>query len=444
MALEPRGEAPAAHHFMIIKALQDIADGVDDRLMIFLPPGAAKSTYASKLFPSYLLAQGRVNIIAASYNAELAEDFSRDVQGFANENSEILGYRPTNDNRKLWRTSLGGVYRAAGVDSGITGRRADIVIIDDPIKGRSEADSLKHRDTAWRWYRAEVIPRLRPGARIVVIQTRWHPDDLAGRLLKDQETGGDQWRVIDLPALARPGEIDPLGRQPGQALWPEWEDEEALARKRRAIGEIEFSCLFQQEPLVSAGLLFQPEKVEILSAAPVCDSVVRGWDLAATEQVGSGDPDWTVGLKLGRRKGGLGFVILDMVRLRGGPEHVEEAIINTAKQDKFPTKVGLPQDPGQAGKAQIKYLTSRLSGHVVVSSPESGSKETRAAPVAAQMNVGNFAMVEAPWNQAVLDELRYFPHGAKKDIVDALSRAFEMCDDLKSDIWSRLGARVNR
>jgi len=445
-ALHRFGQEPAAHHWLIIEALQEVFDGITDRLLIQLPPGSAKSTYGSKLFPAFYLTKGRKDIIAASYNSKLAEDFSQDVQRFVLEDQDVLGYRPTSDAKELWRTSLGGVYRAAGAGSGITGRRADLFLIDDPIKGRAEADSATTRERVWNWYRAEVIPRLKPGAAIVLIQTRWHPDDLAGRLLQEQENGGDRWKVLDLPALARGPDPDgnprpdPLGRKPGEALWPGWEDEEAIARKRRAIGEIEFSCLYQQEPLVSSGLLFQPEKIEVVEVEPPCDAKGRGWDLAATSQVGSRDPDWTVGLKLGRLRDGR-FCILDMVRLRGGPQDVEAAIVNTSNADKFPCAVGLPQDPGQAGKAQIAYLVGRLKGHKVITSPESGSKETRAAPVASQVNVGNFLMVKAPWNSVLIEELRYFPHGAKKDIVDALSRAFSLLDNPKGDIWMRLAQK---
>lgn len=447
LALHPRGEAPAAVHWLIIDALQDVYDGACDRLMLLLPPGHAKSTYASRLFPAFYLQKGRKDIIAASYASDLAEDFSTDVQAFALEHQDVLGYRPRSERKKLWRTTLGGTYRAAGVGSGITGRRADLALLDDPLKGRAEADNPDQRDKLHAWYRAEVVTRLKPGGAIVLIQTRWHPDDLAGRLL--QEPDAAQWRVIQLPALAYGPDDngvvphDPLGRLPGQALWPEWEDEAALARKRMpsGVGEVEFQCLYQQNPLVGSGLLFRTEKIEVLPAAPPCEAQARGWDLAATSQIGGRHPDWTVGLKLGRRRGGNGFVILDMVRFRGPPEAVEEAIINTANQDKFPTKVGLPQDPGQAGVAQAKYLTGRLRGHSVIVSRETGSKHIRATPVASQVNVGNVAMVEAPWNRELIEELRYFPHGPKDDIVDALSRAFGLLDNPKSDIWTRLAGK---
>lgn len=452
-ALEPIQQFPARHHHLVISELQAVADGLTDRLMIFMPPGSAKSTYATKLFPAWLLNRHlpgtkgkRWNIITASYNSDLAEDFSGEAQQYARDNADIVQYRPTTPNRALWRTTEGGMVRAVGVNSGIAGRRADLVLIDDPARDRAEVDQVQHRDKAWQWYRSSIIPRLRPGARIVLITTRWHPDDMAGRLLEQGREMGRPWKVVELPALAfdpadfpddDPPPPDPLGRKPGEALWPEYEDAAALQRKREEIGEIEFQCLFQQRPLVSAGLLFDVSKIPVLEAEPPVEAAVRGWDLAGTEQVGTRNPDWTVGLKLGRLKSG-GLVVMDVVRMRGRPEDVDAAIVNTAGQDSYRIKISIPKDPGQAGIAQSQYLAKRLAGKSVVFTPESGSKATRAAGIASQINVGNVSIVRGAWNAAFLEELRYFPHGAKKDQVDALSRAYAMLDGSSTGIWGRI------
>jgi hypothetical protein len=155
--------------------LQRVADGLCDRLMIFMPRGHGKSRYASILFPLWFMAQADgQDVIGASYNAELAEDFSLQAIRMAQENAATLGYSLIDESRKLWHTSKRGTYRAAGAGGGITGRRADLFIIDDAIRGREDADSDKLRDKVWSWYRAEVITRLKPGARIVLINTRWH------------------------------------------------------------------------------------------------------------------------------------------------------------------------------------------------------------------------------------------------------------------------------
>ena len=169
-------------------------------------------------------------------------------------------------------------------------------------------------------------------------------------------------------------------------------------------------------------------KIDVVEGAPADMGSVRAWDLAATADGDGRDPDWTVGLRLGREASGR-FLVLDVVRLRGGPHEVEEAIVATAHQDGRAVPIGLPQDPGQAGKHQVAWLAGRLAGHRVVASAETGAKLTRALPVAAQAEAGNLRLLRGRWNRALLDELRDFPHGRKDDQVDALSRAFSMLAD---------------
>ena len=303
----------------------------------------------------------------------------------------------------------------------ITGRRADLVLIDDPVKSQAEADSAAARAHLWQWYQSDLISRLKPGGRVVLIMTRWHEDDLGGRLLAEQAAGGDRWRVLRLPALAETD--DPLGREAGAPLWPEWETHEALARKRRIIGERAWAALYQQRPRPPEGLLFRTDAITLLDAAPRPLARVRAWDLAASIARPGFDPDWTVGLRLLKDDAGR-FIVDDIVRLRGGPHEVEQAILACAERDGRETTILLPQDPGQAGRAQVLYLTRKLAGYHIVSGPESGAKVTRASPVASQAACGNLAIVKAPFTRALLEELRDFPAGSKDDQVDALSRAF--------------------
>lgn len=284
--------------------------------------------------------------------------------------------------------------------------------LDDPIKSSLEADSAPARDRLWDWYRSDLLTRLRPGGRIVIVMTRWHPDDIGGRLL----AGSDAWRTLRLPALAEPD--DPLGRSEGQPLWPEWEGAEAINRKRLALGDRAFSALFQQSPTAPGGRLFRPDRITIRDDDPAGPSV-RAWDLAASTR---GNPDWTVGLRLIRTE--QGFHVSDVVRLQGEPHAVEAAIRRTAELDGRTVSISLPQDPGQAGRHQATWLTGRLAGYRVDASPETGSKETRASPVASQVNAGNVSLARAAWNGPFLEELQDFPAGAKDDQVDALSRAF--------------------
>lgn len=424
LALADRGQAPAPHHRLLLAELNAVAVGHTDRLMLLLPPGSAKSTYASLLFPPWWLAQNPgSSIIATSHTASLARHFGRGVRALIDQHAARLGYTLDPNSRAAhnFATSTNAEYFATGVRGPITGRRADLILIDDPVKSQAEADSPAARDHLWSWYRSDLVTRLKPGGRIVLIMTRWHPDDLGGRI----QNGSDTWRTLRLPALAEPG--DPLGRILGEPLWPEWETAEALARKRAIVGERAFAALFQQSPTLRTGRLFHPAKIPILTE-PGLGLTVRAWDLAATAETSGRDPDYTVGLKLTRDANGA-FCILDVIRLRGGPHEVEQAILDAAAGDGPLIPIGLPQDPGQAGRAQIRYLTARLAGYRVLASPETGAKETRAMPAASQANAGNLALRRAPWNRALLEELQDFPHGAKDDQVDALSRAFAMLTD---------------
>ena len=416
LALAPQGLVPARHHLLLMEALEAVSAGSVDRLMVLMPPGSAKSTYASLLFPPWFLSRHPwAQVIAVSHTAGLAEGFGRGVRGLVTEHGARLGYRLDPASRAAGRfgTSRGGSYFATGVRGPVTGRRADLLLIDDPVKGQAEADSARVRDATWDWYRSDLVTRLRPGGRIVLVMTRWHPDDLGGRLLE----AGESWRVLRLPALAEPG--DPMGRQPGEALWPEWEGAAALERRRLALGDRAFSALYQQAPVRAGGGLFQVGRVAVSDQA-LAGPAVRAWDLAATE----GGGDWTVGVRLVAGEGA--WQVSDVVRLQGGPEAVVAAIRRTAEADGLGVPIGLPQDPGQAGRAQVGYLAGRLAGWRVVSGPETGAKMVRAMPVASQANAGNLTLLRGGWNRAFLEELAAFPAGRCDDQVDALSRAFGM------------------
>jgi predicted phage terminase large subunit-like protein len=420
-ALRDTGYRPAAHHLYLISALEGLSGGEYDRLMILMPPGSAKSTYASVIFPVWWFTQHpRSSIISASHSRSLAGHFSRRVRSLIVEKGEYLGFRVTRDHRAIdtWATNSGGEYLSVGVRGAIAGHRADLVIIDDPIKSQADAESGRQREHVWDWYKSDITTRLKPGGKVVLIMTRWHPDDLGGQLLEHSEP---EWRVVRFPALAEAN--DPIGRPVGAPLWPEWEGHDELSRKRELIGERAWSALFQQHPLPSSGRLFSVDRITVLDSPPDGEAIVRGWDLAATGSTGRNDPDWTVGVKLSREKSGR-YVLLDIVRIRGTPHEVEELIVSTAQKDGTKVIVAMPEDPGQAGKSQMSYLTRQLGGFHVISSRETGSKATRAMPLASQVEAGNVSIIRADWGRKLLDEMGDFPWGKKDDQVDALVRAF--------------------
>jgi predicted phage terminase large subunit-like protein len=425
LVMQRSDQVPALHHRVLLEQLDLVSQGKIDRLMVLMPPGSAKSTYASLLFPAWWFTQHPASsVITTSHTTSLAEHFGRQVRELVREYVDCLGYGLHGGRQAAghWQTTGRGDYFATGIRGPLTGRRADLVVIDDPVKSQAEADSPLLRERVWNWYRFDLTTRLKPRGRIVLVMTRWHEDDLAGRLLALNKA---EWHLLRLPALAE--ENDPLGRAPGAALWPEWEDQAALLRKRDTVGERAWSALFQQSPRPITGSLFNIDCIEILDAPPARGdgAVVRAWDLAATAATRGNDPDWTAGVKLTRDNKGR-FIVLDVVHIRGTPHDVEAAIEEAARIDGKQVTIGLPEDPGQAGKHQASYLTSRLAGHRVASSRETGAKTTRAAPVASQIEAHNLAIIRADWNHAFLAELRDFPFGRKDDQVDALSRAFAM------------------
>jgi len=428
-ALAIYGQLPAAHHRLLIREFEWLERTPNAMLAIFMPPGSAKSTY-SRLFMAWWIARHPyTNLIGISYGADLAQSNSQALQSIVRENARALGYALATESMERWKTTNGANYLAAGAGAAVTGFRGDLVVIDDPVKGREAADSQVMRDKIWNSYLADIYTRRKPGCRFVLIQTRWHEDDFGGRVLARD---AKRWRVVKLPAYASEAN-DPLGRARDEPLWnddawgygKELADTKAFYEREGATRE--WASLYQQEPRPVEGALFKTSKVEVLDVAPNLRGAViaRGWDLAATKKIGTRDPDWTVGVKLARLATGQ-YLILDVFRDRGGPDDVDAWIKNITAQDGHGVKVSIPEDPGQAGKGQSLAFVRLLSGYQVETSRETGEKTTRAAPVISQVNGGNFAMVRAPWNAALLDEMAAFPSGAHDDQVDALSRAFSV------------------
>jgi predicted phage terminase large subunit-like protein len=246
---------PAPHHVRICEALERVARGECPRLMVFMPPRHGKSELASRRFPAWFLgANPRKQIIAASYNSELAADFGRDVRNIvaSKDYRNLFGVSLAEDSQAAnrWHTSEGGSYVSAGVGTAITGRGAHVLLIDDPIKDREEADSSLSRDRVWDWYTSTAYTRLMPGGAIVLIQTRWHEDDLAGRLIQAQQRfGGDKWEVLELKALT----------DDDTPLWPEWFPLADLERIRAVIGPRDWSALYQQTPVPDGRAEFRRE-----------------------------------------------------------------------------------------------------------------------------------------------------------------------------------------
>lgn len=302
-----RAYRPAAHHDLIAQALEEVERGSVKRLMIFMPPRHGKSELASRRFPAWALGRSPDrSIIAASYNSDLAGDFGRDVRNIvASEEHSVLfpdgGLAPDSRAQDRWHTTAGGGYAAAGVGTAVTGRGAHILLIDDPVKDRESADSELLREKTYRWYLSTAYTRLEgvltnddpdplwrdidearekgepfDGA-VVVIQTRWHEDDLSGRLLADMDRGADQWRVLSLPAID----------SKGAALWPEKYPKARLEAIKKQLSSREWSALYQQEPAPDEGTFFERRWFKRHDGLPQPNRKYIFTDFAVTE--GGGD-----------------------------------------------------------------------------------------------------------------------------------------------------------
>lgn len=422
------GFEPAVHHKLLISKLEAVSRGDIDRLAVFMPPGAAKSTYASILYSPWHYAQHPNHcVIAASHTAELAEKWGRRVRNLLAEHSLVLGVGLAPDSQAAgrWETTRGGEYFAAGVGGAIAGRRADLVVIDDPVRSREDADSELIRDKTWDWYKSDLYTRLKPGGRIVLIQTRWHEDDLAGRLLGEAAAGGDQWTVISLPALAEAN--DPLGRSIGQPLWPEWESEDELARKRRAVGPRDWSALYQQRPAPEDGDYFKAEWFKPYDKAPALDTlrVYGGSDYAVTADGG----DFTCHVVVGIDPEGRMY-LLDLWRKQAASNEWIEAFCDLVIKWK---PIGWAEEQGQIRAGIGPFLDKRVierSAFVARDQfPTRGDKAVRAQSIRGRMaSTGLYVPVGADWYPAFRSELLSFPAGKHDDQVDALGLVGQLLD----------------
>lgn len=418
--------------------------GEGPRLMVMVPPRHGKTEAVTRRFPAWAFGvDPDLSIIAASYSAALSNQNNRDVQriidsevyGEVFPNTSLFGRNSRSRAEGSYLRNAEqfeivghkGSFLSVGRGGGVTGKGCSILLIDDPFKDAEEAGSPSVREKVWEWYTSTAYTRLEPGGGVLLVMTRWHQDDLAGRLLKAAGEGGDQWEVIRYPAIAEQKEER---RDVGDPLWPERWPRERLDKIKNVLtatqGYRAWEALYQQNPVPRAGAMFTPEWFEIVETPPAgAQARVRYWDRAATKSRKGVRPDWTVGVRMSRLPDGR-FIVENVVRLQGTPGEVERAIRNTAKQDGRGVHIGLEQEPGASGKYEADALIKALAGYVVTPFPADRSKEERAAPLSSQAEAGNVLLARAPWNDAFLEELRAFPHGTHDDQVDAASGALSM------------------
>lgn len=288
---------PNWHHEVIASSLENIAENGDRDfkiLIIQMPPRHGKSELATINFPSWYLGNyPDKEIITASYSADLAQDFGRKtrevVSSPAFHKIFNIDLKEDEQSKAKWRTNKGGSYTSVGVGGATTGRGANIFIIDDPIKNREEAESLVYREKVWYWFTSTAFTRLEPKGVMVVILTRWHLDDLAGRILANEEMQKFT-KVISFPAIAT--EKEPL-REAGEALWPERFPIAELERTKSFIGPYDFSALYQQSPILSEKQEFKPEWIKKATEQDLEHKTIRRFLTVDTALSKSANSDYT-------------------------------------------------------------------------------------------------------------------------------------------------------
>ncbi len=425
----PDTVTPSAHHQLLNNALMRVELGNVRRLMVFMPPGSAKSTYATVVFPSWFMGRKRGrNVICASYNTDLARKFSRKTRQIVRSSryQDIFDTSLVADNRSVedWALLNSSTYMCAGIMAGITGNRADGMVIDDPIKGRQDADSQTIRETIWQEYLASVRTRVKPGGFIVIIQTRWHEDDLSGRILPQDWNGqsgkviardGEEWEVICLQAECEVDD-DPLGRKRGEWLWTEWFTPEHWAQEKITQGSRNWDALYQQKPKPSEGGMFKRPWVKRYKARPFEGQIIQSVD-SGNKPGQLNDPS-VVGTWLVTR---LGWYLLDVWRDRVDFPTLKHTVKNLANDWK---PGGIIIEDKASGTQLIQELRATTRLPVIAFDPTPhGDKVMRANDVSPLVESGLvFLPEEATWLIDFEREFFSFPLSTTKDQVDMLSQ----------------------
>jgi len=389
--------------------------------MVFMPPRFGKSELTSRYFPAWYLGMfPDRRIILASYEADFAATWGRKARNLLEEfGPSLFGVKVSPESSAASRWDIEGHeggMTTAGVRGPITGKGANVAIIDDPVKNDQEAMSQTYREATWDWYRATFSTRIQGDGGIVLVMTRWHEDDLAGRLLKAQEEGGDKWEVINLPALGE--DNDALGRQPGEPLCPELFTKKTLEETRTRLGSYWWNALYQQRPSPMEGGVFKRSWWKFYRQPPDrFDEIIQSWDMAFKE---TSSGSYVVGQVWGRI--GADKYLLDQVRERMDfPTTVQAVRQLSAKWPQARAK--LVEDKAN-GPAVIAMLQREISGLIAVN-PE-GGKLVRAQAISPLVEAGNVFLPDpsiAPWIHDFIEECAAFPNGANDDQVDAMTQA---------------------
>ena len=436
------GEWRRARHLDYLnRSIVEVATGRLDILIVSMPPRYGKSELVSRYTPPWFLTVWpNKNVILTSYEADFAAEWGQKARSLYGEHTPgMTGYRldPESSARTRWDIvdpngkTTGGGMRTAGVMGPITGKGAHLLIIDDPVKNADEAESPVYRERAWKWFQSTAYSRLEPGGGLILVQTRWNVDDLAGRLSDRLTTGqfGDvTYRIINFPALAVETPEDALGRKPDQCLWPWRYSQKRVEQKRDALSPYWWSCLYQGNPYPRGGKTFQRKWFRIADTAPKRVAArVRFWDMAATKDAG----DYTVGVLMSKTDEEL-YAIESVVRGQWSVAENKKIVRQTARLDGPDVAQRMEQELGAAGKTTIALYKTLLLGHDFDGVSSRKDKKSSWKPFADEAEVGNVVLLKRAWTEDFLFEIERVPdRRGHDDQADAAAGAFKYLAEIE-------------
>ncbi len=431
-----RGAYKLAPHLRIVsRAIAETVDAGGGLLIFEAPPRHGKSETVSRWTPVWHIAEyPDRHIVLASYGADLAAASGRFVRNTVAEHSGALGVQIADDSSASdrWHTNAGGSCRTVGIGGALTGFGAHLLVIDDPIKDAEEADSELMRDKVWEWFLSVAWTRREPGCVVIVMMTRWHEDDLVGRILAHTELS-KLARVISFPAIAEADDV--LGRKPGEALWEERHPRALLEQTQAILSSRWWLALYQQRPTSDEGNEIKRHWWRWYDELPVprdgLEYVIASWDCAFKETEKS---DFVVGQVWGVY--GAYRYLLDVYRDRAG--FVETAHAISAMAQKWNPNA-CPVELAANGDAIVESLQKYVSGIHGVEVRGKGSKIARARAVAPQIEAGQVWLPRGKkWADELVEECAAFPRGKNDDQVDAMSQALDQLRGFQAEPLSHL------